>query len=56
MTDKPVAREDFEELRKELREELDELHKRLAETLEELTHLKDHFLRVFPPPKEEEKD
>ena len=56
MADNPVAREDFEELRKELREELAELRKQLDETLEELTHMKDHFIRVFPTPEEKQKD
>lgn len=34
-----------------LNEELEALRKQLGETLEELTHLKDHFLGVFPPEK-----
>lgn len=51
MSDKPVDRKEFEDLRKKLNEELEALRKQLGETLEELTHLKDHFLGVFPPEK-----
>jgi ABC-type Fe3+/spermidine/putrescine transport system ATPase subunit len=51
VSDRPVDREEFEDLRRELREELEALRKQLGDTLEELTHLKDHFLRVFPPDK-----
>jgi hypothetical protein len=54
MADKPVDQEEFDKLRKELRDELEGLRKQLGETLEELIHLKDHFVRVFPPPEEEE--
>lgn len=56
MADRPVNQDDFEKLRADLRAELDALRQDLGDTLKELTHLRDHILRVFPPPEEEDKD